>query len=53
MGFRMDPFAEGFDQETLSTIRMQLDETALGEALEQGRAQTLDEAGVLALESLE
>jgi predicted ATPase len=53
MGFRTDPSFERFDEETLSTIRMQLDEAALAEALEQGRALTLDEAGALALESLE
>ncbi len=53
MGFRTDPSVERFDEETLSTIRTQLDEAALAEALEQGRALTLDEAGALALESLE
>jgi tetratricopeptide (TPR) repeat protein len=53
MGFKLDPFVERLDEETMSIIRMQLDEAALAEAWEQGRALTLDEAGTLALESLE
>jgi predicted ATPase/class 3 adenylate cyclase len=52
MGFDTDPFAERFDEETLSTIRLQLDEAALAEAWEQGRALALDDAGMLALDSL-
>ena len=52
MGFRMDPLVEKFDEETMSIIRMLLDEAALAEAGEQGRALTLDEAVALALETL-
>jgi tetratricopeptide (TPR) repeat protein len=52
MGFDTDPFAERFDEETLSTARSQLDEAALAEAWEQGRALALDDAGMLALDSL-
>jgi hypothetical protein len=52
MGFDTDPFAERFDEETLSTARLQLDEAALAEAWEQGRALALDDAGMLALDSL-
>lgn len=40
-------------EETLATIRTQLDEAALAEAWEQGRALTLDAAVALALDSLE
>jgi predicted ATPase len=40
------------NEETLATIRTQLDEAAFAEAWEQGRALTLDEAVALALDSL-
>jgi predicted ATPase len=52
MGFDTDPFAERFDEETLSAARSQLDEAALAESWEQGRALALDDAGMLALDSL-
>jgi tetratricopeptide (TPR) repeat protein len=52
MGFIPDPFVERFDEETMSTIRMQLDEAALADAWEQGRALTLEEAAELALAEL-
>jgi predicted ATPase/class 3 adenylate cyclase len=41
------------NEQTLSAIRDQLDETAFAEAWEQGRALTIDEAVELALKSLE
>jgi len=41
------------NEQTLSTIRTRLDESAFAEAWEQGRALTIDEAVALALESLE
>jgi predicted ATPase/class 3 adenylate cyclase len=41
------------NEETLATIRTQLEEAALAEAWEQGQALTIDEAVALALESLE
>jgi predicted ATPase/class 3 adenylate cyclase len=41
------------NEQTLSTIRARLDESAFAEAWEQGRALTIDEAVALALESLE
>ena len=41
------------NEQTLSAIRTRLDESAFAEAWEQGRALTIDEAVVLALESLE
>ncbi len=39
-------------EEALATIRTQLDEAAVAEAWEQGRALTVDEAVALALDSL-
>ena len=47
----MPPWAAKINEETLTTIRTQLDEAAFAEAWEQGRALTLDEAVALALES--
>jgi len=41
------------NEQTLSTIRARLDESAFAEAWEQGRALTIDEAVALALDSLE
>ena len=41
------------NDETLTTIRAQLDEAAFAEAWEQGRALTVDEAVALALDSLD
>jgi len=41
------------NEQTLSTIRARLDESAFAEAWEQGRALTIDEAVALALESHE
>ena len=41
------------NEQTLSAIRARLDESALAEAWEQGRALTIDEAVTLALGSLE
>jgi hypothetical protein len=41
------------NEETLTTIRTQLDEPTLVEAWEQGRALTADEAVALALDSLD
>jgi hypothetical protein len=40
------------NEQTLAAIRPQLDEAALGEAREQGRTLTLDQASELALDSL-
>ena len=52
MGFKLDPFVERLDEETMSIIRMQLDKAALAEAWEQGRTLTLEEAAELALAEL-
>lgn len=41
------------NEETIRTIRAQLDEAAFAEAWEEGRKLTADEAVALALESLE
>jgi len=41
------------NEETLATIRAQLDETAFADAWEQGRTLTADDAVALALESLD
>ena len=46
------PYLLAENETTLAAIRGQLDEAAVGEAWEQGRALTADEAVVLALESL-
>jgi predicted ATPase len=45
------PWVARMHEETLTTIRTQLDEAALIEAWEQGRALTADEAVALALDS--
>ena len=45
------PWVTRMNEETLATIRAQLDEATLAEAWEQGRALTLDEAVDLALDS--
>jgi predicted ATPase len=45
------PWVAGLNEETLTTIRTQLDEAALAEAWEHGRALTVDEAVALALDS--
>ena len=45
------PWVARMHEETLTTIRTQLDEVAFAEAWEQGRALTADEAVALALES--
>jgi hypothetical protein len=41
------------NEETIRTIRAQLDEVAFAEAWEQGRPLTADEAVALALDSLD
>ncbi|MGH2726695.1 MAG: hypothetical protein ACRDKS_06935, partial [Actinomycetota bacterium] len=46
------PWRTKMKEETLAAIRPHLDERALGEATEQGRTLTADEAVGLALESL-
>jgi predicted ATPase/class 3 adenylate cyclase len=46
-------WAEAMMEETLTTIRTQLDEAAFAEAWEEGRKLTADEAVALALESLD
>ena len=50
IGVRRSLVAE-LNEETLTTIRTQLDDAAFAEAWEQGRALTLDEAVALALDS--
>jgi hypothetical protein len=45
-------WAGSMNDQTLASIRTQLDEAALGEAWEQGRALTADQAVALALDSL-
>jgi tetratricopeptide (TPR) repeat protein len=47
------PWLARMNEETLGTIREQLDEAALAEAWEQGRATTVDKAVALALGSLD
>jgi predicted ATPase len=47
-----EDWAERMNEETLASIRTQLDEAALTEAWEQGRKLTADEAVALALDSL-
>jgi hypothetical protein len=41
------------NKETLAAIRARLDESAFAEAWEQGQVLTIDEAVVLALESID
>jgi len=47
------PWVARMHEETLTTIRTQLDEVAFAEAWEQGRALTADEAVALALHSMD
>jgi predicted ATPase/class 3 adenylate cyclase len=47
------PWVVWMNEETLATIRAQLDEAAVAEARERGRTLTADDAVALALESLE
>jgi hypothetical protein len=47
-----EDWMERTNEETLSSIRTQLDEAAFAEAWEQGRKLTADEAVALALDSL-
>ena len=48
-----EPWVARMNEETLATIRTQLDEAAFAEEWEQGRTLTADEAVALALDSLE
>jgi predicted ATPase len=50
-GVRMRSYLRRRNEETLTTIRSQLDDRAFAEAWEQGQALTLDEAVALALDS--
>jgi tetratricopeptide (TPR) repeat protein len=52
IGASMSWIAE-FNEPTRTTIRSQLDEAALADAMEQGRALTVDQAIALALEFLD
>ena len=47
------PWVSWMNEETLATIRTQLDEAAIAEARERGRTLTADDAVALALESLD
>ena len=47
------PWLARMNEQTLAAIREQLDESALAEARDVGRALTVDEAVTLALESLD
>jgi hypothetical protein len=47
-----EPWITRMNEQTLATIRTQLDEAAFDEAWEQGQKLTADEAVALALESL-
>ncbi len=53
IGFGLRPWDPEFVEETLTTIRAQLDEATFAEAWEQGRTLAADEAVALALDSLE
>jgi predicted ATPase/class 3 adenylate cyclase len=53
IGSSTPPWAATRNEHTLTTIRSQLDEAALDEAWEQGRALTIDEAVALALDPLD
>ena len=53
LGASLRPWLAEMNEETLTTIRAQLDEAAFGEAWEKGRALTADEAVALAADSLE
>jgi predicted ATPase/class 3 adenylate cyclase len=52
LGASMRPWLAQMNEETLITVRAQLDEAAFAEAWEHGRALTADEALALALDSL-
>ncbi len=51
IGFAVEPWIARINEKTLATIRTQLDEAAVAEACEQGRALAVHEAIALALES--
>ena len=53
IGANVLPYLASGNEQTLATIRTQLDETALAEALERGQMLTVDEAVALALDSLD
>jgi predicted ATPase/class 3 adenylate cyclase len=53
LGASLRPWLAQLNEETLITVRAQLDETAFAEARVEGRALTADEAVGLALDSLE
>jgi len=53
LGVSLPSYVAESNEETLATIRTQLDEAALAEAWEQGRALTVDEAVTVALDSLD
>jgi tetratricopeptide (TPR) repeat protein len=53
IGATLRPWLARMNEETLTTIRSQLDEAAVAEAWEQGQALTVEEAVALALDSLD
>jgi len=52
LGAGLRPWLAQMNEETLTAVRAQLDESAFAEAWEQGRLLTADEAVALALDSL-
>ncbi len=52
LGASLRPWLAQMNEETLTTVRAQLDEAAFAEAWEEGRLLTADEAVALALDSL-
>jgi predicted ATPase/class 3 adenylate cyclase len=52
LGARLRPWLAQMNEETLTSVRAQLDEAAFAEAWEEGRVLTADEALALALDSL-
>jgi len=52
LGASLRPWLAQMNEETLTTVRAQLDEVAFAEAWEEGRVLTADEAVALALDSL-
>ncbi len=53
IGLSVRPWLAAENEETLATLRTQLDETAFAEAWEQGQTLAADEAVALALDSLD
>lgn len=52
LGASLRPWLAEMNEDTLTTLRAQLDEAAFAEAWEQGRVLTADEAVARALDSL-